>query len=541
MEEVFKDCKSLKSINLSHFDTSRTTTMKGMFYNCSSLVFLDLSNFNTTIVANMEYMFKNCKKLKYINMKKFEQLKLTGYTDILLNTPENMIFCMNETKNSKIFNEIKKKTNYTINCSDDLIYLFLKEAFVDIGIITNSISNSILLTTIPETASETIIISTNYISYMPTLISTLIPTFIPTLETKTTYLKQTNPISTSIIQSMNIENLNDNEEIYNLIIDNILQMFSRENSLNRIIPGKDFIFFELTDSKNQLNLLKNKSYNNNNLSIIDLGPCEDVLREKYHIDEKDPLIILKQENISSTKSSDKNLQYEVFEPYNKTKLNLSVCKGVTINIHSKIELSENTKKRFEQLKSLGYNMFDINDRFYQDICTPYKTEDNTDILLSDRIDYIYNNEDTQCQSNCQFSEYSVESQYMSCTCKIDEPMPNNKNDKFSAKKIYESFYDVLKNSNYQVYICYNLVFIKNVFIKNIGGTIIFSFFLVDLGCFIYFIIKKDKLLTNLNKDNIENTKKENIIIEKEIKLTKNNEKNNFPPKKKKKKKDYHYV
>jgi surface protein len=351
MEEVFKNCISLKSINLSHFDTSKTTKMREMFYNCSSLVFLDLSNFNTIIIENMKYMFKNCKKLKYINMKKFEQSQsLTGCSDIFLNTPENMIFCIDETKNSKIFNEIKKKTNYTINCSDDLIYLFLKEAFVDIGIITNSISNSILLTTIPETASETIKISTNYISYIPTLIPTLIPTFIPTfiptLETKTTYLKQTNPISTSIIQSINIENLNDNEEIYNLIIDNILQMFSRENSLNRIIPGKDFIFFELTDSKNQLNLLKNKSYNNNNLSIIDLGQCEDVLREKYHIDEKDPLIILKQENISNTKSSDKNFQYEVFEPYNKTKLNLSVCKGITVNIHSKIELSENTIENF---------------------------------------------------------------------------------------------------------------------------------------------------------------------------------------------------
>ena len=129
-------------------------------------------------------------------MKKFEQLKLTEYSGIFSNTPENMIFCINETKNSIIFNEINKKTNYTINCSDDLIYLFLKEAFVDIGIITNSISNSILLTAIPETASETIKISTNYISYMPTLI--------PTLETKTTYLKQTNPISTPIIQSINI-------------------------------------------------------------------------------------------------------------------------------------------------------------------------------------------------------------------------------------------------------------------------------------------------------------------------------------------------
>ena len=159
-------------------------------------------------------------------MKKFEQSQLTEYSDIFLNKPENMIFCIDETKNSKIFNEINKKTNYTINCSDDLIYLFLKEAFADVVIITNSISNSILLTTIPETASETIKISTNYISYIPTLIPTFIPKLLPTLETKTTYLKQTNPISTSIIQSINIENLNDNEEIYNLIIDNILQIYS---------------------------------------------------------------------------------------------------------------------------------------------------------------------------------------------------------------------------------------------------------------------------------------------------------------------------
>ena len=42
------------------------------------------------------------------------------------------------------------------------------------------------------------------------------------------------------------------------------------------------------------------------------------------------------------------------------------------------------------MKELGYNIFDINDAFYQDICTPYKSSCKTDMILSDRIDYIYN-------------------------------------------------------------------------------------------------------------------------------------------------------
>ena len=48
-------------------------------------------------------------------------------------------------------------------------------------------------------------------------------------------------------------------------------------------------------------------------------------------------------------------------------------------------------------------MFNINDRFYTDICTPYKSSKKTDMLLVDRIDDIYNNIDAQCQPNCEFS------------------------------------------------------------------------------------------------------------------------------------------
>ena len=111
-----------------------------------------------------------------------------------------------------------------------------------------------------------------------------------------------------------------------------------------------------------------------------------------------------------------------------------------------MELNEENKKIYEQMKELGYDMFNINDPFYQDICISYDSSNGTDILLSDRINYIYHNDETQCQPNCKFLYYSVESKFVNCTCSTNENIVNennNNDDKFGAKKLYESFYDVL--------------------------------------------------------------------------------------------------
>ena len=67
------------------------------------------------------------------------------------------------------------------------------------------------------------------------------------------------------------------------------------------------------------------------------------------------------------------MNYEILEPYNFTKLNLSICKELKINIYLPIILSDETKNIYENMKSLGYDMFNINDPFYQDLCTPYTT------------------------------------------------------------------------------------------------------------------------------------------------------------------------
>ena len=289
-------------------------------------------------------------------------------------------------------------------------------------------------------------------------------------------------------------NITNNTEIFNTIKNNIISLYNRKNGKSQICIGNENIIFQITNSKNELELLNGDFVNNRNISILDLGKCETILKEKYNINEKDSLIFIKREN-TNLKASEKNIQYLVYHPYNFSKLNLSYCDENTINLYVKTELSGETYEIYKDLKSLGYNMFDIMDPFYQDICTPYQYLNQTDIILSDRINYIYNNKDSQCQPNCQFSSYLSNSLYLNCTCEVI--MEEEVNNKFSGKKVYESFYDVLKYSNYKIMKCYKLVFNMTSLTKNLGSIFIIILFLIYLLCLITYMIKGIKPLNSI--------------------------------------------
>ena len=186
-------------------------------------------------------------------------------------------------------------------------------------------------------------------------------------------------------------------------------------------------------------------------------------------------------------------------------------------------------------------MFNINDPFYQDLCTPYTTENNTDIPLSARKEYICNNEDSKCQENCHFSSYIMNSLYINCTCNIEQTEEKNIK-KFSAKTLYESFYDVLKYANFKILKCYNLTFNSNIFKFNIGNFIIICFFIIYFLCLIIFITKGNVPLKNQIKNlllipNQELENKNNIFIFNDIfkskKLSNPKKKKNKKTKKKK--------
>jgi len=63
---MFRDCDSLKFLNLSNFDTSSVTYMTMMFMNDISLETIDISHFTIKRVRSMAYMFFECNLLKNI-------------------------------------------------------------------------------------------------------------------------------------------------------------------------------------------------------------------------------------------------------------------------------------------------------------------------------------------------------------------------------------------------------------------------------------------------------------------------------------------
>ena len=91
---MFRGCSSLKSIDLSSFNTTNVNDMSGMFSCCSSLKSIDLSLFNTNNVTNMSRMFNGCSSLKNENVKmnKNEKKNLLYTFDIIGATPQLLIF-----------------------------------------------------------------------------------------------------------------------------------------------------------------------------------------------------------------------------------------------------------------------------------------------------------------------------------------------------------------------------------------------------------------------------------------------------------------
>ena len=302
----------------------------------------------------------------------------------------------------------------------------------------------------------------------------------------------------------NIENFDD------MLYEVILTAYPPEPGKKMMIQRPDNKVSQISNSMSDLKELNEKSDKVPEISIVDLGECEKILKQTYNISENDTLIFIKNE-IKSNKSSEKNVQIEVYSPYTKEQLNLSICDEIPVNIYVPTELKKETKQIYEKMKKSGHDMFNINDAFYQDICIPFDSSNGTDMILSDRIDYIYNNDDTKCQPNCQYSNYSIESKYLSCSCYIAEEINNKteKVDKFNAKKIYESFYEVLKYSNYGLVTCYNIILNINALKANLGSIIIIFFFFCYLICLFIFIFsykepKNYKLYCKYNINNLLN-------------------------------------
>ena len=217
---------------------------------------------------------------------------------------------------------------------------------------------------------------------------------------------------------------------------------------NDIIIKKENVTFQITTSENQAN---NK---NNNISNIDLGECEYLLRNYYNIKEDEQLLIFKSER-SKEGALVPTIEYEVYD-INKNKLNLSICKDVKIDIEIPVLIDE-----YDLVK------YNSSSEYYKDSCYTYTTQNGTDITLEDRKKEFVNNNISLCEDNCQFEGYDSETKKIKCQCQTKSEVSFVSEIYDIKDKLLEDFNDMKEKTN--IFKCVKLLFSKEGLKSNIGS------------------------------------------------------------------------
>ena len=249
----------------------------------------------------------------------------------------------------------------------------------------------------------------------------------------------------------NIKNGIESGEMSSLIEKNLI----KGDKKDILVSDKDTIY-QITTTTNQ----NNNKYNN--MSSILLGEeCENILKIKYNINKNLPLIILKIDYFKKG-SLIPIVGYEVFNPENMSKLDLSFCEDKQININIPVSIDENNLFKY-----------DPKNEYYIDECIPYTTEEGTDILLNDRH-YEYNDNNLSlCENNCIFKGYETDSKNSKCECNIKKQQIVISEVINQYDILYNNFINQTLVSNLVSMKCFNTLFSKEGLYKNIGSYILF--------------------------------------------------------------------
>ena len=527
MCEMFSYCTSLTSINLSNIDTSKVTRMDNLFSGCSNLISLDLSYFNTYTVSNIGGMFFGCTSLKYVNFKLLNFNKGVSTESVFKNAYSKLVIC-SENEVQKMLSLLKEKKeiqckNYNstkINICYSKEMSFDYEFICDICganyIIKNNVSNNNTNINCFREEESYYLDEIDW-NYKPCYISCkkcntngnnetnncieckeeyIYEINISSTNFKNCYIN--NPFQSSINSEINLfsyestlinynnnHNYNSNEldsylilniekqfenqteiilnTIKNLINDISILDINRGEDKKIILQNKQIIFTSTSNQKN------NEDKNN---ITMDLGKCENILKNNYNISYNNSLYIL--QIISEEKGMKiPKLEYEIYYPLNNDnkliKLNLSYCKDSKIDISISVKIDGQLDK------------YNSSSDYYNNICYKTTSENGTDISLNDRRNEFVNNNLSLCEENCELIDYDYIKEKAKCSCDIKTSIFSYDDIKFNKNDFFKSFTDIKNIMNIEVMKCYIIVLKIKELKKNYG------FFIVGFVVIFYFI------------------------------------------------------
>ena len=271
--------------------------------------------------------------------------------------------------------------------------------------------------------------------------------------------------------------------------------------INNIEIGKQHIFYLSDYSTVKISPINNQIQEGS--IITNFSECEKILRKKYSLSSNDILTLFQIEfyinNEYFLRTVINQVEYAIFDD-KKNMLDLNLCKNLNFTIEYNI--TQNYLLDFNKINYYLKNsidIFDINSEFFTEICYSY-SENGTDIILADRISYIFQNL-TICEKNCDYKKIDIENLRIICECEIKTNITSE------YREI--NFANAPQNMNYShfhIIYCPSFVFdIKNI--KSNIGFYIFLILLISnittiiLYCMFDFKSLKSFIFSEMNKNN----------------------------------------
>ena len=283
---------------------------------------------------------------------------------------------------------------------------------------------------------------------------------------------------------------------------------------NKLYNGEDYIIQIFNTTPIGINEAVNQQ---SNISILNLGECRIYLESLYG----SPLIIYKMD-LERKNGITNQIEYSVYT-IDGNEISLSQCSNFSLTTANPINI-RNSKLNTIRINTTfkeGYDMFNADDKFYTDLCTPYTNEDGIDVPMSKRKSDYYENIDF-CEEGCNYVSFNSDYYRVNCSCPIKTSMSSTNNSSFSVNiiNVDSDFYKVFDNTNIQVIKCFKLVFSYNGFSFNWGSYFAIFIIIIQISLIIsYFIIqlkpleKKIEKLTRNTMSNIQNQSLKSINLE----------------------------
>jgi len=327
--------------------------MNNMFKDCIKLTSLDLSNFNLDFIFIMNSMFSGCKELKFIYFYNYKEDSLFDLKNFFHDTNKDLIICINkEAKLRFLTYQFTLEKCFITDCNFEQ-YTQKKIIYNSKACIQNCLYDDVYkyeyqgfcYDKCPKGSHS----DKNNIFYCKINVFECIEEY-PFLiidDNKCSDICNSKDFFDNIckINNFNI-NINIQSIMFESIISDIQKGFLDEHLIKVINEEKEDlikeegkVLYQITSSFNQ----NNKHYVD--ISTIKLGLCENILKEVYNIIQNETLIIFKIE-IKSEELLIPLIEYEIFSPITKEKLNLDYCKDKNLNIDIIIPVSINENKTF---------------------------------------------------------------------------------------------------------------------------------------------------------------------------------------------------